>query len=80
MVLNTVYAVSLRALNGHEHLIIHLVKTVTSISLSSNFVDINLSTVFGAIVAMLWNYNGYKWFVFKGKGEYAIEETLEHTP
>jgi putative flippase GtrA len=79
LVLNLVYILALNLLNGHEHLIIDSVKTLTSLSLTKNFVDINLSTVIGAVAALFWNYNGYKWFVFKGSKD-AIEEAVEHTP
>lgn len=80
LVLNIVYAIFLRILNGHEYFIIDIVKAVADVSLSSNFVDINLSTVFGAIAAMFWNYNGYKRFVFNGRDGHAVEEAFEHTP
>ena len=74
LILNTVYIISLAILNGHNLFIIDTVKTLTGLSLSRNFVDINLSTVFGAIVAMVWNYNGYKWFVFRESSKNVVEE------
>lgn len=80
IVLNLIYILSLNVLNGHEKFIIETIKSITNIELSSSFVDINLSTVIGAAVAMFWNYNGYKWFVFKGKSKDAIEEAVEFTP
>jgi len=79
LVLNLVYIVTLHLLSGHEGLIIDPVKTLTAVSLTKNFVDINFSTVMGAVVALFWNYNGYRWFVFKGSKD-AIEEAVEHTP
>lgn len=79
LVLNLVYILSLHLLNGHETLIIDPIKNLTSVGLTKNFVDINLSTVIGAVAALFWNYNGYKWFVFKGSKD-AIEEAVEHTP
>ena len=74
LVLNLIYILSLKVLNGHEQLIIRVINDMTSLSFSKSFVDINLSTVIGAIVAMVWNYNGYKWFVFKGSGKDVVEE------
>lgn len=65
VVLNLVYVLSLRMLEGREQWIISLVHGLSGITLSPSFIDINLSTVFGAIVAIFWNYNGYRWFVFK---------------
>lgn len=79
LVLNLVYFFSLKLLNGHEHLIIELVRKLTTISLTKHFVDINVSIVIGAAVALFWNYHGYKRFVFKGSKD-AIEEAVEHTP
>lgn len=66
LALNLVYILSLKLLEGHEAWIIQLTKDITTVSFSKNFIDINVSTVLGAAVAMVWNYNGYKWFVFKG--------------
>jgi len=79
LVLNLVYILSLKVLNGHEGLIIDPIKLVTSLTLTKNFVDINLSTVIGAIAALLWNYNGYKWFVFKGQGKKNSVEEIQLT-
>ena len=78
VLLNLVYALSLHLLNGHEHFIIDPFKSLTSITLKKSFVDINTSTIIGAVVALFWNYNGYKRFVFKGSHKDAAEETAEH--
>jgi putative flippase GtrA len=40
---------------------------ISGITFSKDFIDINVSTVMGAMVAMVWNYNGYRLFVFKDK-------------
>lgn len=69
LVLNLIYILTLKVLNGHEGLIIDPIKTLTAITLAKNFVDINMSTVVGAVAALLWNYNGYRLFVFKGRSE-----------
>lgn len=65
IVLNAVYIISLQLLQGNEQPIINALQSVTGLTASASFVDINLSTVFGAIAAMFWNYNGYRLFVFK---------------
>lgn len=78
LVLNSVYIISLHLLSGHESLIIGPIQTLTTLKLTGSFVDINLSTVIGAIAAMVWNYHGYKWFVFKGSRHEAAEEVVEH--
>lgn len=67
---NAAYALTLNLLNNNEQFIVDIVHTITGVTLSNDFVDINVSTVVGAIFAMVWNYNGYKWFVFKDKTLY----------
>ena len=67
IVFNLVYIISLKVISGHEYFIVKLVEQLTSLKLSNNFVDINLSTSFVTLVAMFWNYNGYRLFVFKGR-------------
>jgi hypothetical protein len=79
LVLNGVYILSLALLKGHEAGLINLAKDLTGLKFSKSFIDINLSTVAGAVVAMIWNYNGYKWFVFKGHIEHAVEESPTST-
>lgn len=64
LVLNAVYVLSLRLLSGHEALFIDAAKTLSGVDLSPSFIDINLSTLIGAAAALLWNYNGYRMFVF----------------
>lgn len=78
LVLNLIYIISLKVLNGHEQLIIRAISDTTTLSFSKSFVDINLSTVSGAVVAMIWNYNGYKWFVFRGRGK-DLEKEIQLT-
>jgi putative flippase GtrA len=67
IVLNLVYILGLRLLEGNEQFIINAVHAITGVTLVESFIDINVSTVLGAIAAMFWNYNGYRLFVFKGK-------------
>jgi putative flippase GtrA len=66
IVINLVYIGMLHVLDGHETEFLKLLKDVTGVQFSKSFIDINLSTVIGAIAAMIWNYNGYRLFVFKG--------------
>lgn len=74
VILNLVYIASLSLLDGREQPLINLIYAVLHIHFSKSFLDINLSTVIGAAVAMIWNYNGYKWFVFKGSGRDVLEQ------
>jgi putative flippase GtrA len=71
-VLNLVYISSVALLEHHSLWIVQTVHMVTGLHLAQSLIEINLSTVIGAIVAMIWNYNGYKLFVFKDAGHTAI--------
>jgi len=71
---NAVYAASLVVLQRHDQVLIDIATKLTGFTLSRDFLDINLSTVFGAIVAMIWNYNGYRLFVFKNSERSIIDE------
>jgi putative flippase GtrA len=77
VVLNLVYILSLHVIDGHEYLIIDPAKAIIGISLTKSFIDINVSTIVGALVALFWNYNGYRWFVFKGRK--SVEEEIQLT-
>ena len=61
---NATYALFIHLLSGHEARIGTFLFTITGQTFSSDFIDINLATVFGAIAALVWNYNGYRFFVF----------------
>lgn len=62
---NAVYALALAVIENWDQSIVQYIADISGIQLSEDFVDINLSTVVGAIAAMFWNYNGYKYLVFK---------------
>lgn len=62
---NTVFALSILYLDGSGSYIGVSIKELLKNSVSINFVTINLATIAGAIIAMIWNYNGYRLFVFK---------------
>ena len=61
---NATYALFIHLLSGHEARIGTFLFTITGQTFSSDFIDINLATVFGAIAVLVWNYNGYRFFVF----------------
>ncbi len=70
-VLNLVYIACVALLEHHDAWIVQLIHSVIGLQVAQSFVEINLSTAIGAVVAMVWNYNGYKLFVFKGAAEMA---------
>ena len=65
LVHNAVFAVSISYLEGPGLQIGATLKDLLGGIVSTDFININLATVLGAIVAMIWNYNGYRLFVFK---------------
>jgi putative flippase GtrA len=75
LVQNALYALSNWVIAGHETWLIDAVHAMVGLKLGTNFVDINVSNVVGAIGAMVWNYNGYRLFVFKDKKE-ALHEAI----
>ena len=62
---NITYAGFIAIIDGREKGIIDLIQNITGITLAKDFIDINMATVVGAVVAMVWNYNGYRLLVFK---------------
>lgn len=71
---NLTYLVVVHLLAGHDNTIINLLATTTGHRFSSDFVDINFATICGALVAMFWNYNGYRMFVFKQNSEDPVDD------
>ena len=71
-ILNLVYICCVALLERHGLWLVQLIHATTGLHLSQSFIEINLSTVIGAIVSMVWNYNGYKLFVFKNAGHAVI--------
>jgi putative flippase GtrA len=62
---NSIYALFVFILRDHSFWLIKSVHSVSGITLTDDFVDINLSNLIASLFAMVWNYNGYRWFVFK---------------
>jgi putative flippase GtrA len=77
IVQNSVYALGIYLLHNHEVGVINFIHSIFKISLSKNFVDVNLSNVVASLFVMVWNYNGYRLFVFRnakiGNEIYEIE-------
>ena len=75
---NITYALFIHLMSGHEGKIASFLLTVTGHSFSSDFIDINLATVFGALAALIWNYNGYRLLVFPtNKSEPSMVDSNE---
>jgi len=70
---NIAYAITLRLIKDNESMFINVINYISGITLSNDFVDINISTVVGACFALVWNYNGYRKFVFKDSHVYEEE-------
>lgn len=70
IILNGVYVLSLGLIDHHTELLVTVLQNIPWITISDKVVEaasINLSLEIGAIVAMAWNYLGYKYFVFRKK-------------
>jgi putative flippase GtrA len=75
LVQNSVYALGIYLIHNHEFGLINFVHKLAGIHISRDFVDVNLSNVIASLFVMVWNYNGYRLFVFKAKrhGDEIIE-------
>ena len=74
LIQNSIYYAGIHLLSNHTEWLIRLIHSFVGITLSKNFVLVNLSNVFGSLGALAWNYNGYRLFVFKGHNKDVIEE------
>lgn len=74
LVHNAVYIGVLWALEHDTVGVTLAIERMTGGLLSADFIDINLSTVIGAAFAMVWNYNGYRIFVFKKRSKDSDEK------
>lgn len=61
---NLVYVLFIYLLD-HNISVVNIVEETINYRISQDSIVINIATIAGAIVAMIWNYNGYKLFVFK---------------
>jgi len=67
LVQTSVYAVCIMLLHGHEGGIARALQSVTGYRFEDSFVAINLSDTLASMAVLLWNYNGYRLFVFTSK-------------
>jgi putative flippase GtrA len=68
---NLVYVLFIYILN-HSISVVNIVEETVNYRISSDSIVINLATVAGAVVALIWNYNGYRLFVFKGRHDIEL--------
>lgn len=69
LIQNVVYAFFVFILKDHTGGVVNLIHSLSGIQLSENFFDINVSNAIGSLCTMVWNYNGYRLFVFNEKTE-----------
>lgn len=81
LIQNSVYALCIIVLHNHEAGIAGIIQNATSFRLSDSFISVNLSNVIASLAVMVWNYNGYRIFVFKGKrlGNEIVEDINAET-
>jgi len=77
LVQNTVFALMTELIHGREGMLITPVYAITHIRLASDFYDVNFSDVIASLCVMVWNYNGYRLFVFRNNRKvYETAETI----
>jgi putative flippase GtrA len=67
LIQNSIYSIGILLLRHHEFGLIHIIHLLTQITLSPSFIDINLSNAVASLFVMIWNYNGYRIFVFNAE-------------
>lgn len=67
LVQNSIYALGILLLHGHTLSISNIIYGLTHIRLSDAFIVVNLSNLAASLGVMVWNYNGYRLFVFRGE-------------
>jgi putative flippase GtrA len=65
IVQNIVYALGIFYLMPSAAIISDFLLQFSNTQISSSFILINLSSLIASTAAMIWNYNGYRTFVFK---------------
>ena len=75
---NLVYVGFIYLLNQNIS-VVNIVEETINYRISRDSIIVNLATIVGAIVALIWNYNGYKKFVFINKiakNEYEEQQEI----
>lgn len=68
LIQNSVFALSLMLLRGHEGLLLGL----TALHVNRNLLDVNVSNGLASLYTLFWNYNGYRLVVFTSKRRQKI--------
>jgi putative flippase GtrA len=62
---NTVFALCISLMRPHEADLTSLIGNFSGMRFYPSYVGINLSNAIATLTVMIWNYQGYKLFVFK---------------
>lgn len=74
LIQNLIYYAGINILKNNTSWITVPVHNILGLNISANFIEVNLSNVFGSVGALLWNYNGYRLFVFKNNKKELIND------
>lgn len=74
---NGIYAICLSILTSHSADIQKTVHDFTGVFLARNFIVINLGNLLASLVVMIWNYNGYRVFVFNNNYERHGDDVIK---
>jgi putative flippase GtrA len=75
LVIHNIVYICFIYLLDHSISIVSIVEETVNYRISKDTLVINIATTAGAIVALLWNYNGYKRYVFVSK---EAKDEFEH--
>lgn len=67
LILHNLVYIAVIYLLDHQISVVNIVEETLNYRLSRDSIVINVATVVGAVAALIWNYNGYRKFVFSSK-------------
>lgn len=78
LVQNAVYILFIAVLHTHTQILVDVTYATLGLALTNDFFDINISNFLASLVVMVWNYNGYRLFVFNLRYDHKNNEESEN--
>ncbi|HEV2412406.1 MAG TPA: GtrA family protein [Candidatus Saccharimonadales bacterium] len=74
---NVVYVAAVAFLSRHHVGLTNTADSLTGLRLSASVLEINLGGIVASLISAVWNYNGYRIYVFNGerRGNEILEKT-----
>jgi putative flippase GtrA len=75
---NLLFTTLLVSLEHNTFSIIYTLRNISPVNVSTDFIIVNASAAIATLFGMIWNYNGYKYFVFKKENQdrQVLQETV----